>query len=131
MINELKASCDKQLGVATKINKNVFPIPHIKMRHIICTKNFFFRIFIIFRQFKIEVQHLEVFAYGTHRDSLMFTTTKDIPMNYSHLSTTERLALYQYRTIDALTMEEIAYRPMKPALDLNDKGLAALPQAIF
>jgi hypothetical protein len=28
----------------------------------------------------------------------MFTTTKDIPMSYSHLSTTERFTLYQYRT---------------------------------
>jgi hypothetical protein len=40
----------------------------------------------------------------------MFTTTKDTPMSYSHLSTTERFALYQYRTIDALTMEEIAIK---------------------
>jgi IS30 family transposase len=40
----------------------------------------------------------------------MFTTTKDTPMSYSHLSTTERFALYQYRTIDALTMEEIAVK---------------------
>jgi IS30 family transposase len=38
----------------------------------------------------------------------MFTTTKDTPMSYSHLSTTERFTLYQYRTIDDLTMEEIA-----------------------
>jgi IS30 family transposase len=38
----------------------------------------------------------------------MFTTTKDTPMSYSHLSTTERFALYQYRTIEKLTMEEIA-----------------------
>jgi IS30 family transposase len=40
----------------------------------------------------------------------MFTTTKDTPMNYSHLSTTERFTLYQYRTIDDLTMEEIAIK---------------------
>jgi IS30 family transposase len=38
----------------------------------------------------------------------MFTRTKDIPMSYSHLSTTERFMLYQYRTMDELTMEEIA-----------------------
>ena len=31
-------------------------------------------------------------------------------MSYSHLSTTERFTLYQYRTIDALTMEEIAIK---------------------
>ena len=31
------------------------------------------------RQFKSEVQHLEVFYWGTHRDSLMFTTTKGHP----------------------------------------------------
>jgi hypothetical protein len=31
-------------------------------------------------------------------------------MSYSHLSTSERFALYQYRTIDALTMEEIAIK---------------------
>ena len=29
-------------------------------------------------------------------------------MSYSHLSTTERLKLYQYRTTDKLTMEEVA-----------------------
>ncbi|NJM76023.1 MAG: helix-turn-helix domain-containing protein, partial [Acaryochloridaceae cyanobacterium RU_4_10] len=29
-------------------------------------------------------------------------------MSYPQLSTTERFALYQYRTIDKLTMEEIA-----------------------
>jgi IS30 family transposase len=38
----------------------------------------------------------------------MFTTTKDTPMSYSHLSPTERFTLYQYRTIDNLTMDEIA-----------------------
>jgi transposase, IS30 family len=31
-------------------------------------------------------------------------------MSYSHLSTTERFTLYQYRTIDALTMEEVALK---------------------
>jgi Helix-turn-helix domain len=31
-------------------------------------------------------------------------------MSYSHLSTTERFTLYQYRTIDALTMAEIAVK---------------------
>jgi transposase, IS30 family len=31
-------------------------------------------------------------------------------MSYSHLSPTERFVLYQYRTIDALTMEEIAIK---------------------
>jgi IS30 family transposase len=31
-------------------------------------------------------------------------------MSYSHLSTTERFTLYQYRTIDDLTMEEIAIK---------------------
>jgi transposase, IS30 family len=31
-------------------------------------------------------------------------------MSYSHLSTTERFTLYQYRTIDALTMDEIAIK---------------------
>jgi transposase, IS30 family len=40
----------------------------------------------------------------------MFTTTKDTPMSYSHLSTTERFALYQYRTIDNLTMDEMAIK---------------------
>jgi transposase, IS30 family len=40
----------------------------------------------------------------------MFTTTKDTPMSYSHLSTTERFTLYQHRTIDALTMEQIAIK---------------------
>jgi transposase, IS30 family len=40
----------------------------------------------------------------------MFTTTKDTPMSYRHLNTTERFALYEYRTIDALTMEEIAIK---------------------
>ncbi|NJM76679.1 MAG: helix-turn-helix domain-containing protein, partial [Acaryochloridaceae cyanobacterium RU_4_10] len=29
-------------------------------------------------------------------------------MSYSHLSTTERFALYQYRVIEQLTMDEIA-----------------------
>jgi IS30 family transposase len=38
----------------------------------------------------------------------MFTTTKDTPMSHSHLSTTERFTLYQHRTIDALTIEQIA-----------------------
>jgi transposase, IS30 family len=38
----------------------------------------------------------------------MFTTTKDTPMSYGHLSTTERFKLYQYRTTDKLTMDEIA-----------------------
>jgi transposase, IS30 family len=38
----------------------------------------------------------------------MFTTTKDIPMSYRHLSTTGRFALHQYRMIDELTMDEIA-----------------------
>jgi IS30 family transposase len=40
----------------------------------------------------------------------MFTTTKDTPMSYSHLSTTERFTLHQYRTIDALTREKIAVK---------------------
>jgi transposase, IS30 family len=40
----------------------------------------------------------------------MFTTTKDTPMSYRHLSTTERFSLYQYRTIDELTMEENAIK---------------------
>jgi IS30 family transposase len=31
-------------------------------------------------------------------------------MSYSHLSTTERFTPYQYRTIDALTMEETAVK---------------------
>lgn len=31
-------------------------------------------------------------------------------MSYSHLSPTERFALYQHRTIDALTMEEVAIK---------------------
>ena len=31
-------------------------------------------------------------------------------MSYSHLSTTERFALYQYLTIDALTRKEIAIK---------------------
>jgi transposase, IS30 family len=38
----------------------------------------------------------------------MFTTTKDTPMSYSHLSTTEQFALSQYRMIDELPMDEIA-----------------------
>jgi transposase, IS30 family len=38
----------------------------------------------------------------------MFTTTKDTPMSYSHLSTIERFNLYQYRTADKLTLDEIA-----------------------
>jgi transposase, IS30 family len=52
----------------------------------------------------------------------MFTTTKDTPMSYSHLSTTERFALYQYRTIDALTMEEIAIK-MKRSKSTISRGL--------
>ena len=64
--------------------------------------------FLLKRQFKSEVQHLEVFPRGTHRNSLMFTTTKDIPMSYTHLSVLERIDLYQYQSIDKLPIRAIA-----------------------
>ena len=42
----------------------------------------------------------------------MFTTTKDTPMSYSHLSTTERFALYQYRTIINIFREvQLKFKP--------------------
>lgn len=38
---------------------------------------------------------------------IVFTTTQEIPMDYSHLSTTEGFTLYQYRTIDGRRMDQI------------------------
>jgi transposase, IS30 family len=51
----------------------------------------------------------------------MFTTTKDTPMSYSHLSTTERFALYQSRRIDNLTMDEIAIKMKRSKSTISRK----------
>jgi transposase, IS30 family len=62
----------------------------------------------ICRQFKDEVQHLNNFAKGTHKDILMLTIKKGIPMSYSHLSITERSQLYKLRVTEKLSMSVIA-----------------------